>query len=101
MRLNEYQEQAQRTAQTAGEYDKMLNGILGLVGESGEVVDLYKKVRFQGRYLDTHEFAEELGDVLWYVAETATALGLTLEQVAQQNIEKLKERYPKGFRERV
>ena len=38
-----------------------------------------------------------MGDVLWYVAETATAIGVTLEDVARHNVEKLKKRYPAGF----
>ena len=100
MKLNEYQEQAQRTATDAKEYDKCLNGILGLNGEVGELTDGYKKIRFQGHVWVKEWAIEELGDILWYVAEVASAIGVTLEDVAQQNIEKLKERYPDGFHQR-
>ena len=41
--------------------------------------------------------AKELGDICWYLAETATALGLSLEDIMAANIEKLRKRYPDGF----
>ena len=41
--------------------------------------------------------AKELGDIAWYLAEAATALDLSLEEILQANIEKLKKRYPEGF----
>ena len=56
-----------------------------------------KKHSFQGHDLDVNHVAEELGDVLWYVAVGAEAIGLTLGEVAQRNIDKLKRRYPDGF----
>lgn len=97
MRLNEYQDQAQRTSNTKLQSDKMENGILGLSGEVGEIADLYKKYMFQGHELDYGEMVLELGDVLWYCAELAKGLGVTLEDVAIANIKKLQKRYPKGF----
>lgn len=98
MTLNEYQDLAQRTSRqnlTANEH--LLNGLLGLAGECGECCDLFKKHVYQdGR--DFHaDLVEELGDVLWYVAETARALGVTLDAVARHNIDKLRRRYPDGF----
>lgn len=77
--------------------EHLLNGMLGLAGEAGECCDLVKKHTYQdGRpiYID---LIDELGDVLWYVAEAASALGVTLESVAQGNVDKLKKRYPEGF----
>ena len=97
MTLNEYQELAQRTCANFGEFDKITNGVLGLCGETGECADAWKKVVYQGHELDKHHMARELGDVLWYVVELATGLGMTLEEVAAMNIEKLKARYPEGF----
>lgn len=98
MELNEYQRLAQRTSSDAClRYEKMNNGILGMAGEAGECVDLLKKHLYQGHVLDPEKLLEEVGDVLWYVAETAAGLGKTLEEVAQHNIDKLKERYPEGF----
>lgn len=98
MTLNEYQKLADRTSDptwSAGR--KLQNGCMGMCGEAGECIDLLKKTCFQGHPLDPRRMAEEIGDVLWYVAQAATGLGLNLEQVARRNIEKLEARYPAGF----
>jgi len=97
MTLNEYQALAQRTSNTCTPSDKIENGLLGLFGEGGECADIYKKYMFQEHELDLKDLAKELGDVLWYVAELATGLGMRLEYIASMNIEKLKNRYPEGF----
>lgn len=94
---NEYQKQALRTAGDMNKLDMMLNGVMGLAGESGECVDLVKKVLFQGHTLDEHRLAKELGDVAWYLAVTAYAIDYPLDEIFLGNIEKLKERYPDGF----
>ena len=75
----------------------LLNGVMGLCGESGEVIDIVKKHISQGHALNKEKLIEELGDVAWYLAETAYALGIDLETVLAGNIQKLKERYPEGF----
>ena len=77
--------------------DVLINGVMGLCGESGEAIDIVKKHLAQGHELDREHLIKELGDVAWYLAETATALDVTLEEVFNQNIEKLKKRYPEGF----
>lgn len=100
MTLNDYQTLAQRTSNSVLPSNKIENGILGLCGESGECADLYKKYLYQGHEFDREAMKAELGDVLWYVAELAAGLGLTLEEVAQGNIEKLRKRYPNGFEAR-
>ena len=97
MELNEYQKLAQRTANYQTKWGKIENGCLGLAGEAGECCDLLKKYLFQEHELDEQRMAEELGDVMWYCAELAAGLGLTLEEVARRNVEKLKRRYPEGF----
>ena len=98
MTINEYQKLAMRTSnQTLSTVDHILNGALGLTGESGEVADLAKKALMQGHLLDAEHIAKELGDICWYIAETATALGYDLETIMQMNIDKLKKRYPEGF----
>lgn len=98
MTLNEYQALAQRTSNRAlDQKGHLFNGVLGLAGEAGECADLIKKHYFQDGRLFVDDLEDELGDVLWYVAETAKALGLTLEEVAARNVEKLKKRYPEGF----
>lgn len=95
---NEYQRLAMRTLNPQLESrDVLINGVMGLCGESGEVIDIVKKWLAQGHELDREKLAGELGDVAWYLAETAQALGLSLGEVFRGNIEKLKERYPEGF----
>lgn len=98
MNLNEYQQLAQRTSgDTRPASDKIQNGVLGMCGEAGECADMLKKYFFQGHELNREKLAEEVGDVLWYIAETAAGLGVSLEEIAQRNIDKLKARYPQGF----
>ena len=98
MTINEYQKEALRTASSmSGEYPLILNGVLGLGGESGECLDIVKKCLFQGHGLDKEHLAEELGDVAWYLAVSAHAIGLDLESILQGNVDKLRKRYPDGF----
>ena len=97
MKLDEYQELARRTSGSSSIIEKLTNGVMGLCGESGEVIDIVKKWAFQGHDLYTSGIKEELGDVLWYIAEICDAVGLSLSAVAEANIEKLKKRYPDGF----
>ena len=83
MTINEYQQLALRTLNPdLSEKDVLINGVMGLCGESGEAIDLVKK---------------HLGDIAWYLVETAHAIGYPLEEVLQMNIDKLKARYPQGF----
>lgn len=99
MTINEYQKLAMRTLNPAlSERDVLINGVMGLCGEAGEAIDLVKKHLAQGHALDRERLAKELGDVAWYLAETATAIGFDLETILQMNIDKLGKRYPQGFR---
>lgn len=98
MTINEYQRLAMTTLNPQlSEKDVLINGVMGLCGEAGEVIDHVKKHLAQGHSLDKAHMAKELGDVAWYLAETATALGLELEEILQGNIDKLRARYPEGF----
>lgn len=98
MNMNDYQFAAMRTASGMDKrYPMILNGILGLSGESGECADIVKKHLFQGHELDEKHLAEELGDVLWYIAVTAFSFGYDLDEIAQMNVDKLLKRYPDGF----
>ena len=98
MTVNEYQKQAMALLNPAiTEKDILVNAVMGLCGESGEAVDIVKKHLFQGHELDKEKLAKELGDICWYLAETATALDLSLEEIMRANIEKLQKRYPEGF----
>ena len=98
MTINEYQKLALTTLNPAlSEKDVLINGVMGLCGEAGEAIDLVKKHLMQGHALDQEKLAKELGDVAWYLAETAHAIGYDLETILQMNIDKLRARYPEGF----
>ena len=94
----DYQQAALRTAPGDLPPEKLLlNGLMGLNGEAGEAIDILKKHLFQGHELDTAHMAKELGDVAWYLAVSANAIGYDLETIMQMNVDKLKARYPDGF----
>lgn len=98
MTINEYQKLAMTTLNPdLDKKDILINGVMGLCGESGEVIDIVKKHLAQGHELDRDKIIKELGDVAWYIAEIATVLDVELEEVLALNIEKLKKRYPEGF----
>ena len=77
--------------------DALINGVMGLCGESGEAIDIVKKWLMQGHELDKKHLVRELGDVAWYLAEAATVLDVPLEAVFQGNLDKLRRRFPNGF----
>ena len=98
MTINEYQKLAMTTLNPAlDKRDVLINGVMGLCGEAGEAIDVVKKHLAQGHELDREKLIKELGDVAWYLAETAYALDVPLEDVLQRNIDKLRARYPQGF----
>ena len=99
MTINEYQNEAMRTASGMNyeNHGMLINAALGLCGESGEVADIVKKATFQGHELDVVHVAKELGDVAWYLAVGAHAIGYDLDTIMQMNVEKLRARYPDGF----
>lgn len=104
--LNVYQTRAakfipdgQADEQIAGVTALLVNGCMGLSGESGELLDHVKKAVFQGHELEQSELVEELGDVLWYLSAVAVALGVPLHEVAEGNLRKLDGRYGDGFSE--
>ncbi len=98
MQANDYQKEAMKLLNPElDNKDVLINGVMGLCGESGEVIDIVKKWLAQGHQLDKERMKSELGDVAWYLAETATALDVPLEQIFQANLDKLHKRYPQGF----
>ena len=98
MTINEYQQLAMTTLnKEMSKKDMLINGVMGLCGESGEAIDIVKKHLAQGHKLDREKLIKELGDIAWYLAEMATVLDIELEEVLVRNIEKLKKRYPEGF----
>jgi NTP pyrophosphatase (non-canonical NTP hydrolase) len=99
VQLSEYQQLSRRTA----EYPRdawLAYPALGLAGEAGEVAEHAKKaIRDDGGTVSDGRraaMAKELGDVLWYVAQLASELGLELEDVARENLEKLSSRQSRG-----
>lgn len=97
MKLNDYQNKCLRTLPNLSEKEMLVNGVLGMNGESGEVADELKKYLFHGHEFNKEKFVEEIGDVLWYIATSLCGLGVTLEECAEKNIDKLMKRYPNGF----
>lgn len=99
MTLEEYQAKAKATALYPKEH-RLLYPLLGLLGEAGEAANKFKKVlRDEGGVLGeaTREaLILELGDILWYLAQVATDLGVSLEEVAQKNLAKLASRKARG-----
>ncbi len=100
MTPNQYQKLAMRTCslidQKNNSIPMLTNAMLGLCGEAGECADLVKKHLYQSHGLDKAHMAKELGDVAWYLAEAAEAIGYNLEDIFRMNIDKLKARYPEG-----
>lgn len=77
----------------------MLTGAMGLCSESGELMEIVKKMVFQGKPLteETHfHMKRELGDIIWYWVNMCRALNLDPNSVIAENVEKLKSRYPGG-----
>lgn len=98
MNFNEYQNLATRTRNNTTTPDlELLNYSLGLAGETGEVIEMIKKTVFHGHEINSFEIQKELGDVLWYLSQIARMAGLTLDEIASTNIEKLRKRYPIAF----
>lgn len=93
-----YQRQANRTAKKGPDLNYNLNhAALGLAGEAGEFVDAVKKSVIYGKPLDVANLREEMGDLLWYIALACDALGVTMQDIAQENVNKLKRRYPDAY----
>jgi len=91
-----YQRESRKTAVYPGIGNDFIYPTLGLAGESGEVAEKIKKViRDKKSIVDAEtksEIGKELGDVLWYLSQLATELGLDLSEIAEGNIEKLRSR---------
>jgi NTP pyrophosphatase (non-canonical NTP hydrolase) len=97
MTFDEYQKQALTTAHNNP--DPLMNKTIwamGVAGEAGEVLEKWKKIVAykEGKVSDEdlQELAKELGDVVWYIAVMADSLGLSFDDIMQQNVEKLKSR---------
>lgn len=95
-----YQEQSRKTYSDIETNDPIVYPTLGLVNEAGEVAGKVKKIfrDRNGEITDADRVAlkGELGDVLWYLTQICTNLGLTLEEVAEANLDKLFSRLERG-----
>jgi NTP pyrophosphatase (non-canonical NTP hydrolase) len=93
--LDGYQAEALRTINQALTADqRLLDAAAGLAEEAGEVLSHVRKHVMQGRPLDRDAVALELGDALWCLSVAADTLGVSLQDVARRNIDKLRSRYP-------
>jgi len=79
--------------------ERLLTAGVGINAEGGEFLEIIKKMVFQGKpwNRDNREhLIIELGDIMWYVAQATQALGISMEEVLDNNITKLSKRYPEG-----
>lgn len=85
------------TEATASELSRVMHGMIGMATEVGELQDMVKKHLIYGKPFDAVNVLEECGDVLWYIALTLDAVGLTMEEAMDKNIVKLQKRFPDKF----
>ena len=79
--------------------ERLMTGAVGINSEGGEIMEIVKKLVFQGKQWDDetiYHLKRELGDVMWYVMQCLIALDTSLDEVVDMNIDKLKKRYPGG-----
>ena len=79
--------------------ERLLTGAVGINAEGGEVMEIVKKLLFQGKPWNDetiYHLKRELGDVMWYVMQCLIALETDMDEIVEMNIEKLKKRYPGG-----
>jgi NTP pyrophosphatase (non-canonical NTP hydrolase) len=95
--FEEYQHLAARTLNPSlTSEQRLLDAAAGLSEEAGEVLGAVRKHLFQGKPLDVPALRLELGDVLWCLGAVAGALGVSLGEIAEDNLAKLQARYPEG-----
>ena len=79
--------------------ERLLTGAVGLSAEGGELMEIVKKLIFQGKPVNDEtifHLKRELGDVMWYVMQVLMSLNIEIEEVVAMNVEKLQKRYPGG-----
>ena len=79
--------------------ERLLTAAVGMSAESGEFTEIIKKIIFQGKPVNEDNLfhqKRELGDIMWYVAQACIGLGVSLDEVIEMNVDKLKSRYPGG-----
>lgn len=93
MKTEEYEAEVRRTA---GSNSRVMT-TLGLAGEVGEVVEVIKKLEFHDKPYDRATLVKELGDVYWYFTALRIFEGISLDEIMETNVAKLRARYPDGF----
>ncbi len=100
MDLKEYQKLCELTARKGENVnDELCNWGLGVSGEAGDIASCIKKLVFHKNDAIKEGIKENIGDLLWYTAMICNSLGWDFSEVLEENIKKLKERYPQGFGE--
>ena len=106
MENTKYEIEANKTIPNVNQYKeiefslkdkKIINACLGLSGEVGELVDIFKKFYFQGHSLNELEIKKELGDIFWYLNLICQSMDTSFSEVFDLNIEKLRKRYGEKF----
>lgn len=101
MNIEEYMEESARTMAPTIHQDafkvETLHGIIGVSTEAGELLDAVKKGLFYGHAPDMINVREEIGDIMWYIAAIVRSEKWDLEEIMQENIDKLRTRYPEQF----
>lgn len=98
--LDELIERLRELEASGEEIARFITAGIGLSSESGEIAEIIKKVILQGKPLNDEtkfHIKRELGDVMWYVAQMCIALEIDLDEVIDENFNKLESRYPGGF----
>ena len=98
MEIQEFQKLSIRTLNNSlSEKEQLAKMVIGASCEFSEAGDSIKKYLFQGHELDKKHIEEELGDTMFYICNLATLLNISMENVLEQNVEKLNKRYKNGF----
>jgi NTP pyrophosphatase (non-canonical NTP hydrolase) len=79
--------------------ERLLTASVGMCAEAGEFTEIVKKIIFQGKPVNDENLfhlKRELGDIMWYVAQACMGLNISLDDIIEMNVDKLKSRYPGG-----
>ena len=79
--------------------ERLLTGAVGINSEGGEIMEIVKKLIFQGKKWDDdtiYHLKRELGDVMWYITQCLIALNVSIDHIIGMNVDKLEKRYPAG-----
>lgn len=95
--IEQYSQMSLRTVPEMNYRSDITNACMGIAGESGELVDMFKKILFHDKPMDKEKVVNEIGDVIFYINWLACTLGITWDEILTTNVVKLQARYPEGF----